>query len=66
MFNGKSVFISGATGFFGRMFIRTLLARYQPRRVVVFSSDELKQYQMREDERRHTAKSRCASGSLPG
>lgn len=66
MFNGKSVFISGATGSFGRMFIRTLLARYQPRRVVVFSRDELKQYEMREGERRHTAKSRCTPGRLPG
>lgn len=66
MFNGKSVFISGATGSFGRMFIRTLMARYQPRRVVVFSRDELNHYQVREDERRHTAKSRCASGRLPG
>jgi UDP-N-acetylglucosamine 4,6-dehydratase len=49
MFNGKSVFISGATGSFGRMFIRTLLARYQPRRVVVFSRDELKQYEMQQE-----------------
>ncbi|MFJ5300324.1 UDP-N-acetylglucosamine 4,6-dehydratase (inverting) [Pseudomonas sp. NPDC088368] len=49
MFNGKSVFISGATGSFGRVFIRTLLERYQPRRVVVFSRDELKQYEMQQE-----------------
>jgi UDP-N-acetylglucosamine 4,6-dehydratase len=49
MFNGKSVFISGATGSFGRQFIRTLLAHYQPRRVVVFSRDELKQYEMQQE-----------------
>jgi UDP-N-acetylglucosamine 4,6-dehydratase len=49
MFNGKSVFISGATGSFGRQFIRTLLERYQPRRVVVFSRDELKQYEMQQE-----------------
>ena len=49
MFNGKSIFISGGTGSFGRQFIRTLLERYQPRRVVVFSRDELKQYEMQQE-----------------
>jgi len=49
MFNGKSIFITGGTGSFGRMFIRTLLERYQPRRVVVFSRDELKQYEMQQE-----------------
>jgi UDP-N-acetylglucosamine 4,6-dehydratase len=49
MFNGKSVFISGGTGSFGRQFIRTLLERYQPKRVVVFSRDELKQYEMQQE-----------------
>ncbi len=49
MFDGKSVFISGGTGSFGRAFIRALLARYQPKRVVVFSRDELKQYEMQQE-----------------
>lgn len=49
MFNGKSIFISGGTGSFGRQFIRTLLERYQPKRVVVFSRDELKQYEMQQE-----------------
>ncbi|MCK9801718.1 UDP-N-acetylglucosamine 4,6-dehydratase (inverting) [Pseudomonas sp. MAFF 302030] len=48
MFNGKSIFISGGTGSFGRNFIRHLLERYQPKRVVVFSRDELKQYEMQQ------------------
>ncbi|WP_137938066.1 UDP-N-acetylglucosamine 4,6-dehydratase (inverting) [Chitinivorax sp. B] len=46
MFDNKSILITGGTGSFGRKFIRTLLARHQPRRVVVFSRDELKQYEM--------------------
>lgn len=46
MFNDKSILITGGTGSFGRKFIRTVLARYKPRRVVVFSRDELKQYEM--------------------
>lgn len=49
MFDGKSVFISGGTGSFGRSFIRSLLQRYQPKRVVVFSRDELKQYEMQQE-----------------
>lgn len=49
MFNGKSIFISGGTGSFGRMFIHTLLERYRPKRVVVFSRDELKQYEMQQE-----------------
>lgn len=49
MFNGKSIFISGGTGSFGRKFIRILLERYQPKRVVVFSRDELKQYEMQQE-----------------
>jgi UDP-N-acetylglucosamine 4,6-dehydratase len=48
MFNGKSIFISGGTGSFGRNFIARLLEQYQPKRVVVFSRDELKQYEMQQ------------------
>jgi UDP-N-acetylglucosamine 4,6-dehydratase/5-epimerase len=48
MFNGKSILITGATGSFGKSFIKTLLQRYQPRRVIVFSRDELKQYEMQQ------------------
>ncbi|EIK93542.1 UDP-N-acetylglucosamine 4,6-dehydratase [Pseudomonas sp. M47T1] len=48
MFNGKSLFITGGTGSFGRNFIRRLLEQYQPKRVVVFSRDELKQYEMQQ------------------
>ncbi|MFF7708604.1 UDP-N-acetylglucosamine 4,6-dehydratase (inverting) [Pseudomonas sp. NPDC007930] len=48
MFDGKSLLITGGTGSFGRHFIATLLRQYQPRRVVVFSRDELKQYEMQQ------------------
>ncbi|MDR3350005.1 MAG: UDP-N-acetylglucosamine 4,6-dehydratase (inverting) [Acidaminococcales bacterium] len=48
MFNGKAVMVTGGTGSFGRMFIKMLLARYKPRRVIVFSRDELKQFDMRQ------------------
>lgn len=48
-FDGKSIFITGATGSFGRQCVKTILSRYQPRRLVVYSRDELKQYEMAQE-----------------
>ncbi len=42
-----SVLITGGTGSFGRKFAHTLLRKYHPRRLVIFSRDELKQHDMR-------------------
>lgn len=49
MFNNKSILITGGTGSFGKKYVCTLLARYQPRRIVVLSRDELKQYEMQQE-----------------
>lgn len=49
MLSEKSILITGGTGSFGRKFIRTLLQRHQPARVVVFSRDELKQFEMQQE-----------------
>jgi UDP-N-acetylglucosamine 4,6-dehydratase len=46
MFNGKNVLITGGTGSFGKKYTETILARYQPRKVIIFSRDELKQFEM--------------------
>lgn len=46
--DGVSLLITGGTGSFGEQFLRTVLARYQPRRVIVYSRDELKQYMMQQ------------------
>ncbi len=48
VFDQKSILITGGTGSFGRKFIAELLASYRPARVVVFSRDELKQYEMQQ------------------
>ncbi|EEA03767.1 polysaccharide biosynthesis protein CapD [Burkholderia sp. H160] len=48
MFDNKSLLITGGTGSFGQMFVKTLLAKWRPARVVVFSRDELKQYEMQQ------------------
>ncbi|MDY3739995.1 MAG: UDP-N-acetylglucosamine 4,6-dehydratase (inverting) [Selenomonadaceae bacterium] len=46
MFNNKSILITGGTGSFGRKFVKILLERYTPKKVIVFSRDELKQFEM--------------------
>jgi UDP-N-acetylglucosamine 4,6-dehydratase len=48
MLNDKSVLITGGTGSFGRRMVEIILARHQPRRLVVFSRDELKQSELAE------------------
>jgi UDP-N-acetylglucosamine 4,6-dehydratase len=47
MFRDRSILITGGTGSFGRVLARTLLRNHGPRRLAVFSRDELKQYEMR-------------------
>src|SRR5450830_1460938 len=49
MFNVKSVFISGGTGSFGKQYTKTILERYKPKRIVIFSRDELKQFDMQQE-----------------
>jgi UDP-N-acetylglucosamine 4,6-dehydratase len=46
--SGAAVLVTGGTGSFGKAFIAELLAHHGPRRVVVFSRDELKQYECRQ------------------
>lgn len=47
--NGKSILITGGTGSFGKVFTKLLLDQYKPARVVVYSRDELKQYEMAQE-----------------
>lgn len=47
MLNGKSILVTGGTGSFGKQFVATVLARYpEVHRLVIYSRDELKQYEM--------------------
>ena len=45
--NDKVILITGATGSFGKKFIKILLAEKQPKKIIIFSRDELKQHEMR-------------------
>jgi UDP-N-acetylglucosamine 4,6-dehydratase/5-epimerase len=53
MLEGAAVLVTGATGSFGRRFVRTVMERTRPRRLVVFSRDELKQSEMATAEAAH-------------
>ena len=46
MLNGKNILITGGTGSFGKQFVRTLLKRYKPNKIIIYSRDELKQFEM--------------------
>lgn len=48
LLQGSSIMVTGGTGSFGKAFITKLLADHDPRRVVIFSRDELKQYECRQ------------------
>jgi UDP-N-acetylglucosamine 4,6-dehydratase len=46
MFNNKSILITGGSGSFGHEIVRTVLDRFQPKKLIIYSRDELKQYEM--------------------
>lgn len=47
--NGKSILITGGTGSFGKSFVKKIIQDYKPARVIIYSRDELKQYEMQQD-----------------
>lgn len=46
MLKSKSILVTGGTGSFGKKFIKTVFDRYEPKKIIVYSRDELKQYEM--------------------
>ncbi|HEY7771670.1 MAG TPA: UDP-N-acetylglucosamine 4,6-dehydratase (inverting) [Marinagarivorans sp.] len=48
MFDNKSILITGGTGSFGKKLTKTLLERYKPKKIIIFSRDELKQFEMQQ------------------
>jgi len=49
MFDGQTILITGGTGSFGKQYTKTLLDRYNPKKIIIFSRDELKQYEMQQE-----------------
>ena len=48
MFNNKNILITGGTGSFGKKYTKTLLEKYSPNKIIIFSRDELKQFEMQQ------------------
>ena len=45
MFNNANILITGGTGSFGKKTVKTILERYKPNKLIIFSRDELKQFE---------------------
>jgi len=48
MFDDKVIFITGGTGSFGKKYVKTILAHFKPKKLIIFSRDELKQFEMQQ------------------
>tara|TARA_B100000575_G_scaffold47374_1_gene34474 strand:+ start:479 stop:1480 length:1002 start_codon:yes stop_codon:yes gene_type:complete len=46
MFDNKNILITGGTGSFGKQYTKTLLAKFKPNKIIIYSRDELKQFEM--------------------
>jgi UDP-N-acetylglucosamine 4,6-dehydratase/5-epimerase len=46
LFNGKNILITGGTGSFGKKYTQILLENFKPNKIIIYSRDELKQYEM--------------------
>lgn len=49
MFKNKTLLVTGGTGSFGKHFVKMTLAKFNPRKIIVFSRDEIKQWDMAKD-----------------
>jgi len=49
MFNNKNILITGGTGSFGKKYTKTILKNYKPNKIIIYSRDELKQYEMAQE-----------------
>ncbi|TFH00536.1 MAG: UDP-N-acetylglucosamine 4,6-dehydratase (inverting) [Calditrichales bacterium] len=48
MLNGKTILLTGGTGSFGKKFVQRVFAQYNPKKIIIYSRDEYKQYVMRQ------------------
>ncbi len=49
MLNNKIILITGGTGSFGKKMVQVLLDEYKPKKLIIFSRDELKQFEMSQE-----------------
>ena len=49
MFDNKTILITGGTGSFGKQYVKTILKNHTPKKIIIFSRDELKQFEMQQE-----------------
>ncbi len=49
MLNNKSILITGGTGYFGKNFVKYIFKNYKPKKIIIFSRDEAKQFEMKNE-----------------
>lgn len=64
MLNNKTILVTGGTGSFGNAFTRFVLENYDPKKIIIYSRDEYKQFVMRNKFREHDAKIRYFIGDV--
>lgn len=64
MLNQATILITGGTGSFGKKFVETLFERYEPKKVIIYSRDEYKQFKMRQANRAIDEKMRYFIGDV--
>ena len=64
MLNGKAILVTGGTGSFGKAFTRYVLTHYEPKKIIVYSRDEFKQFMMQNEFKQCGDKLRFFIGKL--
>ena len=64
MLDGKNILITGGTGSFGKKFIKMVLKKFKPKKIVIYSRDEYKHYLMRKEFSEHKEKLRFFIGDV--
>ena len=64
MLNNKSILITGGTGTFGRAFTKYVMEHYDPKKIIIYSRDEFKQFHMQNDFKEYASKLRFFIGDV--
>ncbi|MCR5720226.1 MAG: UDP-N-acetylglucosamine 4,6-dehydratase (inverting) [Lachnospiraceae bacterium] len=64
MLNNKSILVTGGTGSFGKAFTRYVLNNYNPKKIIIYSRDEFKQFNMQNEFKEHADKLRFFIGDV--
>lgn len=62
--NGKTILVTGGTGSFGKCFAKCILSNYNPQKIIIYSRDEFKQFNMANDFKEHGDKLRFFIGDV--